>query len=106
MRLQYFGHSCFRLISDIGTTVVCDPYDSTMVGFEMPHTRTDVVTVSHHHADHDCLDDIVGGYALLDGKVTCAADDIALDTVETWHDEENGTKRGANIVFTFLVDGW
>ena len=105
MRLQYFGHSCFRLISDIGTTIVCDPYSAEMVGFEMPRTRTDVVTVSHHHADHDCTDDIVGGYALLDGKVTCAADDIAVDTIETWHDEEKGAKRGANIVFTFLVDG-
>ena len=105
MRLQYFGHSCFRIISDCGTTIVCDPFDGNMVGFEMPKTRTDVVTVSHHHADHDCTDSIVGGYALLDGKVACAADDIAVDNIETWHDEVKGAKRGANIVFRFLVDG-
>lgn len=105
MRLQYFGHSCFRLISDTGTTIVCDPYDENMVGLTMPRTRTDVVTVSHHHADHDCTTNIVGGYALLDCKVTCACDDIAIDTIETWHDEEKGAKRGADIVFTFVVDG-
>ena len=105
MRLQYFGHSCFRLISDTGTTIVCDPYDENMVGLTMPRTRTDVVTVSHHHADHDCTTNIVGSYALLDCKVTCACDDIAIDTIETWHDEEKGAKRGADIVFTFVVDG-
>lgn len=105
MRLQYFGHSCFRLISDAGTTIVCDPFDGNMVGFDMPATRTDVVTISHHHADHDCTDRIVGGYAMLDGKVACAADDIAISTVETWHDEVKGAKRGADIVFCFLVDG-
>ena len=99
MRLQYFGHSCFRLISDTGTTIVCDPYDENMVGLTMPRTRTDVVTVSHHHADHDCTTNIVGSYALLDCKVTCACDDIAIDTIETWHDEEKGAKRGADIVF-------
>lgn len=105
MRLQYFGHSCFRLISDTGTTIVCDPYDENMVGLTMPRTRTDVVTVSHHHADHDCTTNIVGSYALLDCKVTCACDDIAIDTIETWHDEEKGAKRGEDIVFTFVVDG-
>ena len=82
MRLQYFGHSCFKLISDTGTTIVCDPYDENMVGLTMPRTRTDVVTVSHHHADHDCTTNIVGSYALLDCKVTCACDDIAIDTIE------------------------
>lgn len=27
MKIQYLGHSCFRLISDMGMTIVCDPYD-------------------------------------------------------------------------------
>lgn len=105
MRLQYLGHSCFRLISDTGTTIVCDPYDSNMVGMQMMRTRTDVVTVSHHHADHDCTDSIVGSFALLDEKVACACDDVAIDGIDTWHDEEQGAKRGKNTVFTFSVDG-
>lgn len=105
MRLQYFGHSCFRLISDTGTTIVCDPFDENMVGFAPARTRTDVVTVSHNHGDHNCTHNIVGSFALLDGKVTCACDDIAIDAIETWHDEAKGAKRGANLVFTFGVDG-
>lgn len=105
MKIQYFGHSCFRLISEMGTTVVCDPYSFDMVGLQMPAVRCDVVTISHHHNDHDCLDSILGSPAELDMEVTCCADDFAIKSVSTFHDEEKGAKRGKNLVFTFNVDG-
>ena len=105
MRIQYFGHSCFRIISDIGTTIVCDPFDEKMVGLNMPKTKCDVVTISHHHKDHDSEENIMGSYAVLDQEVACAADDIAVQSISTFHDEENGAKRGKDLVFTFLVDG-
>ncbi len=105
MKLQYLGHSCFRLISDMGTTIVCDPYNGKMVGFDMPRVRCDAVTVSHHHADHDCLDAIIGNPAVLDVVGVCTADDIAVASYETYHDDAKGAKRGKNIVFTFVADG-
>lgn len=105
MKLQYLGHSSFRLISEMGTTVVCDPYESDMVGLQMPSVRCDVVTISHHHSDHDCVENLLGGYATLDEVVSCAADDIAVQSFETFHDNSNGAKRGKNLVFCFLVDG-
>ena len=105
MKIQYLGHSCFRLISEMGTTVVCDPYSSTMVGLNMPTVRTDVVTMSHHHKDHDCMDNVLGSPAELDMEVTCCADDFAIRSIPTFHDDEKGAKRGNNLVFTFNVDG-
>ena len=105
MKLQYLGHASFRIISEMGTTVVCDPYKSDWVGFDMARVRCDVVTISHHHGDHDCMDSIVGSPAELDVEIACAADDIAIESVETFHDEEKGAKRGKNLVFSFLVDG-
>ena len=105
MKLQYLGHASFRIISEMGTTVVCDPFKSDWVGFEMARVRTDVVTISHHHGDHDCMDSIVGSPAELDVEIACAADDIAIESIETFHDDEKGAKRGKNLVFTFLVDG-
>ena len=105
MKIQYLGHSCFRIISDMGTTVVCDPYSSSMVGLDMPNVRADVVTMSHSHNDHACLDNVLGKPAELDCEVTCCADDIAITTVSTYHDDEKGAKRGKNIVFVFDVDG-
>lgn len=105
MKLQYLGHASFRIISEMGTTIVTDPYDSKMVGFEMARVRTDVVTASHHHGDHDCLDSIIGNPAVLDEVVSCAADDVAVESYATFHDDEKGAKRGNNLVFSFLVDG-
>lgn len=105
MKIQYLGHSCFRLISEMGTTVVCDPYSSDMVGLQMPPVRCDVVTMSHHHNDHDCLDNVTGSPAELDMEVTCCADDFAIKSISTFHDDEKGAKRGKNLVFTFNVDG-
>ena len=105
MKLQYLGHASFRIISEMGTTVVCDPYKSDWVGFDMARVRCDVVTISHHHGDHDCMDSILGSPAELDVEIACAADDIAIESISTFHDDEKGAKRGKNLVFTFLVDG-
>ena len=105
MKFQYLGHSCFRIISDMGTTIVCDPYSPSMVGLNMPRVRCDVVTMSHHHKDHDCMDCILGTPAELDGDVTCCADDIAITTVATFHDDIKGAKRGNNTVFVFEAEG-
>lgn len=105
MKIQYLGHSCFRLISDMGTTVVCDPYNTDMVGLQMPAVRCDAVTVSHRHNDHDCMDNIINNPAVLDCEVTCCADDIAISTLPTYHDGEKGANRGGNLVFVFSIDG-
>ena len=105
MKLQYLGHASFRIISDMGTTVVCDPFKGDWVGFDMARVRCDVVTISHHHGDHDCMDGIIGSPAELDVEIACAADDIAIESISTFHDGEKGAKRGKNLVFTFLVDG-
>ena len=105
MKLQYIGHASFRIISEMGTTVVTDPYNGKMTGFDMERVRCDVVTVSHHHSDHDCMDAILGNPAVLDEVIACAADDIAVESYATFHDDAKGAKRGNNLVFTFLVDG-
>lgn len=105
MRLQYLGHSAFRLISDMGTTIVTDPYSAQWTGFEMTPVRCDAVTVSHHHGDHDCLDNILGNPAVLDREGECVADDIAIKSIATFHDDVKGAKRGADLVFTFETDG-
>lgn len=105
MKLQYLGHASFRIISEMGTTVVCDPYKSDWVGFDMARVRCDVVTMSHHHGDHDCMDSILGSPAELDIEISCAADDIAIESISTFHDDVKGAKRGNNLVFCFLVDG-
>lgn len=105
MKLQYLGHSSFRIISEMGTTIVCDPYDSDFTGLNMPCVRCDVATISHHHGDHDYTQALSGSFAEIDAVLTFPADDIAIDSIETYHDDKKGSLRGKNIVFCFSVDG-
>lgn len=105
MKIQYLGHSCFRIISEMNTAIICDPYQSEMVGFAMPKVSCDVVTISHHHRDHDCVEEVKGNPAVLEGDVCLAADDIAVQSFKTFHDDKKGKLRGENTVFCFLVDG-
>ena len=39
MKIQWLGHSCFKLVESTGTTIVTDPYGD--VGYQMPLTRAD-----------------------------------------------------------------
>ena len=105
MKIQYLGHACFRLISDLGTAVICDPYKSDMVGFAMPKVSCDVVTISHNHGDHAAVDEVKGNPPLLEKEVSLAADDVAIQSIHSFHDDKKGKLRGDNYVFCFLVDG-
>ena len=105
MKIQYLGHACFRLISALGTAIICDPYKGEMVGFDMPKLSCDVVTVSHRHGDHDAVDEVKGQPAVLEKEVYLAADDVAIQSIRTFHDDKQGKLRGENYVFCFLVDG-
>lgn len=105
MKLQYFGHSCFRIISEMGTTILCDPYDDETLTRPMTHIFADVVTLSHNHHDHNAVQNLLNNPAVLDVEIACAADDVAVKSYSTFHDEQGGALRGSNLVFTFNVDG-
>lgn len=59
MKIQYLGHSCFKLTESTGTTIVTDPYKG--IGYDLPKGLTaDAVTVSHGHFDHNNVGAIGG----------------------------------------------
>ena len=105
MKIQYLGHSSFRLISQMGNSVVTDPYSGKLTGYDMPFVNCDIVAVSHHHDDHDYIEGVGGQPAVLDTECEGTADDICIKSYPTFHDDVKGAKRGKNLVFTFLIDG-
>ena len=38
MKIQYLGHSCFRLVESTGTSIITDPYKG--IGYELPKGLT------------------------------------------------------------------
>lgn len=104
MKIEYLGHSAFRLTFSNGKTLITDPY--THVGYELPKDLTaDIVTVSHGHFDHNYTAAIQGNFALADKPQVYAFDGITVRGVACKHDNQGGTLRGENIAFVVQADG-
>lgn len=104
MNIKWLGHACFKISSERGTIIVTDPFDES-VGYPMPDVRADIVTSSHSHFDHNYFKAIKGNFDIVDTVGEHDIKGIKIKGVSTFHDEEQGTKRGKNIVFVFDIDG-
>jgi len=103
MKITWIGHSCF-LIEGKDVTLLTDPYDAH-IPYKAPSFPADVVTVSHEHFDHNAVDRVSGSPAVVRGPGEHTAHGIKFTGISTFHDEEQGKKRGPNTIFTFTVDG-
>jgi len=103
MEITWYGHACFRL-RDRSATVVTDPYDQS-IGYTLPRVRADIVTVSHHHADHNYVSGVKGGPKVVDGPGEYEIQGVFVTGIATFHDRKKGAQRGRNTVFLFEFDG-
>lgn len=104
MNIRWLGHSCFVLTESTGTVIVTDPYGKE-VGFSMPSVKADAVTVSHKHFDHCNVKAVSGNPTVLDSVGSYEINGVHIVSFLTYHDEENGKKRGENNVFSYRLDG-
>ena len=108
MTITYRGHSCFKLQGKIGS-VVTDPYGD-YVGFSLPSLSADMVTVSHDHQDHNHIAKVTGTARrerpfIIDHLGEYEVGGISVFGVKSYHDAKQGEERGANSIFTIVVDG-
>lgn len=104
MKIQYLGHSCFRLIESTGTTIITDPYKG--IGYELPKgLKADAVTVSHGHYDHNNTG-VIGGYPrIIDKEGFYELPGVGITGIKSYHDDRGGALRGENIIYKFGMDG-
>ena len=103
MKIRYLGHSCFEFTESTGTTIVTDPYGN--VGFKMPKTRADAVTVSHAHFDHNNAKAVDGDPVVFDREGQYEIGGVNITAIKSYHDNDNGKLRGENLIFKFRMDG-
>jgi len=103
MEIAWYGHACFRL-RDKGATVVTDPYDQS-IGYTLPKIHADIVTVSHNHADHNCVSGIKGAPKVVDGPGEYEIKGVFITGIATFHDRKKGAQRGRNTVFLLEFNG-
>lgn len=104
MKITWLGHSCFKLEESTGTTLVTDPYHE-YVGYEMIDVEPDILTISHAHKDHNCMDHIKGSPTLINRSGFYEMDGVHILGLKSYHDEAKGSKRGENLIFKVRMDG-
>ena len=88
-----------------GTTIVTDPFDKEIVGYEMTKTSADVVTCSHQHKDHNAIVRVEGEPLVLSECGFWEIKGVDISSIRSYHDDKLGKKRGENKIFKFRMDG-
>ena len=105
MRMRWHGHSCFEF-EDSSLKVVVDPHDGRSLGIKPPAASADVVLMTHDHYDHRAARVISGNHE--DVMARCGDFEVkglAVKGFRTFHDGSQGSERGLNTMYRFVMDG-
>jgi len=113
MKVRWFGQSAFALSGS--AEVFIDPFGdmSAMAGRGMTWTypaitgvSAELLLVTHEHRDHNAVDAIEGVKQTIRSSAGTFETPIGLVVgVASEHDDVAGTKRGANVIYVFELDG-
>jgi len=105
MLIKCHGHSCFEFADENELTLVTDPHDGKSIGIKQPDVIANIVTMSHDHFDHNAERVIQGNdKKLVTGSGSKTVKGIPIKGVASFHDEEEGAKRGENIMYKFEME--
>ncbi|MGB9758013.1 MAG: MBL fold metallo-hydrolase [Candidatus Bipolaricaulaceae bacterium] len=104
MKILWYGHACFRITAQDGTTIVTDPYDES-VPYKAPEGPAHIVTVSHEHFDHNAVGRVKGNPEVVRGVGEWTIRGIHIRGISSFHDPKGGKERGRNTIFKYVVDG-
>ncbi len=103
MKIVWHGHSCFEIHDK--AVVVTDPHDGKSIGIKTPVVKADILLISHDHFDHNCARIVRGDYTLVKEPGDIEVKGVKIRGIPTFHDQQEGAKRGKNIVYVFELDG-
>jgi len=104
MDISYLGHASFK-IKIKTASIITDPFSPEMVGFKFPKTEADIVTVSHHHPDHDYLAGVSGEPFVIDLPGEYETKGVFIYGYPSFHDNKGGAERGSNLIYLIEAEG-
>lgn len=105
MKVKWLGHACFLVTALDGTRTITDPYaTSERLTYALIQEAADNVLVSHEHGDHNNVAAIKGNPQIIRMPGNHRAHNIEVLGISTYHDDTQGSQRGPNTVFVFIVD--
>lgn len=96
VKIQWLGHSCFRVESG-GFAVVLDPFaPGSVPGLREIHQTAGLVLCSHEHGDHNYWE----GVTLVPGE-----NPFTVTRLPSFHDDQRGALRGPNQITVLEAEG-
>lgn len=104
MEITWYGLSCFRLAERGLASIVTDPYDHKVSGYEPLKLKADIVTISHDDPGYNFEAGVRGKSHVITGPGEYEIGGVFITGVQT-----NGAKRAAdeprNTLYVFDFDG-
>ncbi len=114
IKVTWHGHSCFQI--DNGTwSLVLDPYKPEMIGYPPLMVKAHAMLASHDHEDHHYRDSVnflpapENPLRFVDLDAPWPDTDDAyfyVKTLQTYHDDAKGKKRGLNQIHIIHTTGF
>ncbi len=103
MEITWLGHSCFRITERNMSSVVADPFDHNVIGYEELKLKADIVTISHDASGHNFVDGVKGSKWEIDGPGEYEIGGVFITAIPTG---EKGADNGSrNMVFVYDYEG-
>lgn len=107
MEITWYGHSCFRLTERNFVTVITDPFDNKIVGYDPLKLKAEIVTVSHDAPGHNNSDAVKGTTHVLTGPGEFEIGGVFITAVQTDSAARSAKSKDnvRNTIYVFDYDG-
>jgi L-ascorbate metabolism protein UlaG (beta-lactamase superfamily) len=105
MEIVWYGLSCFRLTERGLATVVTDPYDHVVAGYESLKLKADIVTISHDAPGHNNANAVKGKSHVLTGPGEYEIGGVFITGVQTNGHGKRTTDEPRNTLYVFDYNG-
>jgi L-ascorbate metabolism protein UlaG (beta-lactamase superfamily) len=105
MEITWYGLSCFRLTERGMASVVTDPYDHRVTGYEPLKLKADIVTISHDAPGHNNAAGVKSKSHVITGPGEFEIGGVFITGVQTNGVTKRTPDEPRNTLYTFDFDG-
>jgi L-ascorbate metabolism protein UlaG (beta-lactamase superfamily) len=105
MEITWYGLSCFRLTERGLATVVTDPYDHRVAGYEALKLKADIVTISHDAPGHNFSSGVKGNAHAITGPGEFEIGSVFITGIQTNGHTKKDPDDLRNTLYVFDYEG-
>lgn len=105
MEITWYGLSCFRLIERGLASLVTDPFDNTVTGYEPLKLKAEIVTVSHDAPGHNNVEAVKGRLRVIRGPGEFEIGGVFITGVQTNGQGKRSEEDPRNTLYVFDFNG-